>query len=133
MATNLLVFYGWSKINKIRKREAISVIFENGKNNTARRDRFINQMQTTVYTRKQSEEEAKDAEDVNRMYTEYSIFLDDRKIGGSLDVALNVNYKSDRMHVGIKMLNEIKEALRYEYLSTHRGYKEPIRQLTLFD
>lgn len=26
---NLRVFYGWAKINKIRKKEAISVIFEN--------------------------------------------------------------------------------------------------------
>jgi hypothetical protein len=29
MAKLLRVFYGWAKINKIRKKEAISVIFEN--------------------------------------------------------------------------------------------------------
>lgn len=49
--SNLRVWYGWAKLNKIRKREAISVIFENGKQSSERTDGFIRKMQNTVYVR----------------------------------------------------------------------------------
>ena len=49
----LKVFYGWTKVNKIRKNEAISVIFENCVQDANKRERFLAKMQETVYVREQ--------------------------------------------------------------------------------
>lgn len=48
------VFYGWAKINKIRKKEAISVIFEND-GGFEKNDKKVKLYQNTVYTRFQTE------------------------------------------------------------------------------
>ena len=115
MSKNLRVFYGWAKINKVRKSEAISVIFENDKQNEKRTMRFINKMQDTVYTRKQTKEEASDAANINRMFTEYSIRLDDKEIGGDLEKALDTNFESDKNHVSMEERSLIREELRKAY------------------
>ena len=121
----LRVWYGWAKLNKIRKREAISVIFENGKQSCERTDNFIRKMQNTVYVRHQTDEEAKDAKDSNRMFTEYIIFMDDKVIRSSLDFALWVNNEADANNVSAKERAVIEEKLRTAYMSTHQQYKEP--------
>lgn len=115
MSKNLRVFYGWTKINKVRKSEAISVIFENAKQNEDRTMRFINKMQDTVYIRKQTKAEAADAASINRMFTEYSIRLDDKKIGGDLEKALETNFESDKNHVSMEERIVIREELRKTY------------------
>ena len=56
----LRVFYGWTRTNKIRKAEAISVIFENRSQREEKVQAFIGRMQHTVYVREQTEEEKKD-------------------------------------------------------------------------
>ena len=53
----LRVFYGWVKLGKVRKKEGISIIFENDRQNEIRTFQFVNKMQETVYTRIQTEEE----------------------------------------------------------------------------
>lgn len=93
--SNLKVWYGWAKLNKVRKREAISVIFENGKQSSERTDGFIRKMQNTVYVRYQTDEEAKDAVSKSRMFTEYNIFMDDKAIRNSLDFALWENSEAE--------------------------------------
>ena len=55
----LRVFYGWTRTNKIRKAEAISVIFENRSQREEKVQAFIGRMQHTVYVREQTEEEKK--------------------------------------------------------------------------
>nr|DAJ66360.1 MAG TPA: hypothetical protein [Caudoviricetes sp.] len=129
---NLRVFYGWSKVNKIRKKEAISVIFENDRQSEERTLRTVGKFQETVYIRKQTDGEKQDAEHSNRMFTEYSVFMDDKRINGSLDMALLVNRNADRNNVSKKVLDEIETELRRAYLMAHRDYKEPVRQLELF-
>ena len=129
----LRVFYGWSKINKVRKREAISVIFENDSQPKERMERFIGRMQDTCYVREQTDGELADAQYINRMYTEYSVFLDDKRIKGSLQEALLVNNTADSRNVSAVVRKEIEKALRIAYLQAHPGYEEPVRQLSLFN
>lgn len=128
---NLRVFYGWAKINKIRKKEAISVIFENDVMREEKTLKTIGKYQNTVYIRKQTDNEKLDAKLSNRMFTEYSVFMDDKRIKGSLNMALKVNKNADRNHVSSKVLEEIEDKLRNAFMMSHRGYKEPCRQLEL--
>ena len=112
--SRLKVYYGWTKINKIRKREAISVIYENaaGAGEHYRYSKTIKKSQETVFVRFQSEEESLDAIHQNRVFTEFSIFMDDKAIGGDLD--------ADKNHVPENTRLEIKELLRRNY---HRNHK----------
>lgn len=120
----LRVFYGWAKINKIRKKEAISVIFEND-GGFEKNDKKVKMYQNTVYTRFQTKDELKDAEHSNRTFTEYSIYLDDKQIKGSLKRALEVNYLADKNNVSEDVRKKIRSLLEKEFLLNHRGYKEP--------
>lgn len=129
---NLRVFYGWAKVNKIRKKEAISVIFENDRMPEEKTLKAIGKFQDTVYTRQQTDNEKMDAEHSIRMFTEYSIFMDDKEIKGSLKKALQINMDADRNNVGKKVLDEIAAQLHEHYMMLHRDYKEPVQQLELF-
>lgn len=129
---SLRVFYGWAKVNNVRKREAISVIFENYRQNEEKTLKAVSRYQETVYIRKQTDKEELDAEHSNRMFTEYSVFMDDKRIKGSLEMALQINRNADRNNVSKKVLDEISAKLRDAFMITHRGYREPVRQLSLF-
>lgn len=125
------VYYGWTKINKTRKKEAISIIFEN--DYIPERNRgFVSKMQNTVYVRRQTPDEEKDSEGCNRAFTEYSIFMNDKETKGSLELALTKNFLDDRNNVSEEERLLIKEALKKKYLEDHPFYKEPIVQLSLF-
>lgn len=127
----LRVFYGFAKLSKIRRKEAISIIFMN---DIIREDKLlkaINKYQETVYVRNQTEAEARDALHSNRVFSEYSIFLDDKKINGSLTLALRANDEADKNNVPKETRIEIAEALRSHYLLHHPLYKEPNYQLEL--
>lgn len=127
----LRVFYGWAKINKIRKKEAISVIFENDTQPEERTMRSINRMMDVAYVRDQTEDEKKGALGVTRMFTEYSVFLADKRFQGSLALALRHNSEADRRNVSLETRDEIMDKLKSLYLTTHPDYKEPIVQLEL--
>lgn len=124
MAKLLRVFYGWAKINKIRKKEAISVIFEND-GGFEKNEKKIKLYQNTVYTRFQTKKEIEDAEMSNRTFSEYSIFLDDKQIKGSLKKALEVNFLADKKNVAKEVREEIRRLLEKDFLLNHRNYKEP--------
>ena len=132
----LPVYYGWAKQNKIQKREALTVIFLNDwPGPRLSKDGYdgVTKWIEPVYKRWQTEAELSDADYVNRMYTSYSIFMDDKKVNGSLEAALDANFKADRNHVPEKERNTIRQLLRDKYLADHLGYKEPkARQLELF-
>lgn len=136
MNRRLKVYYGWSKINKIQKREAIAVAFENSEGagwENSRSGKSLRKTMTICYERYQTEEEMKDAEFHNRVFTVYNVFLDDRRIGGSLRNALADNAEKDRNHVSPGELKKISQALESSFIAAHKGYKEPTRQLQLFD
>lgn len=125
---NLRVFYGWAKVGKIRKKEAISVIFENDKMREERTQRAIAKYQHTVYVRQQTETELQDAIGSTRMFSEYSIFLSEKRLQGSLELALKANSDADKNHVSADERTKIADALRSHYLENHPAYKEPMTQ-----
>ena len=83
----LKVYYGWCKIGKVRKKRALSVMFENDKTGcrSERGQRCLRTMQETVIERFQDEDEEKESKSQNRIFTEYCIFLDEKPINGSLN------------------------------------------------
>lgn len=124
----LRVYYGWAKLNKVVKREALTVIFLNddpgpryNKDGYNGVSRYIN----VAYSRVQTSEEESDRVHVNRMYSVYSIFMDDKYVQGSLERALQVNYDSDQYNVSKKERELIRDKLRTAYLASHPGYREP--------
>ena len=74
----------------------ISVAFPGG---FEKNDKKVKLYQNIVYTRFQTKDELKDAEQSNRTFTEYSIYLDDKQIKGSLKRALEVNFLADKNNV----------------------------------
>lgn len=125
---NLYVYYGWSKVNKIAKREALSVIFINenvgtriGKDGQDGVTRFMH----ICFRRKQTEGEVAEGSRQNRIYTRYEIYMDDKKINGSLRRALEENSRSDRNNVSAKLRKEIEKKLYEGYIHLHPHYREP--------
>lgn len=131
---HLKVYYGWSKINKIQKREAIAVIYENefcAGSETRRSHKTLKKLLDVVYERSQTEKETEDARFSNRVFTCYYIFLDDKHVQESVEEALRQNALADQNNVSGKERQRILEALRNRYLATHPEYREPTRQLSL--
>ena len=130
----LKVFYGWSKINKIQKREAIAVAFENEElagDECRRSGKSLRKTMTICHERFQTEAEMSDAPFKNRVFTTYYVFMDDKAVKGSLERALKINSESDKNHVGIEERKRISEKLRAAFIASHRDYKEPTMQLTI--
>ena len=126
----LKVFYGWSKINKVQKKEAIAVFFENefgAGSEPSRSSKTLKKLVDVVAERVQTETEMQDASFCNRVFTVYYIFLDDKAVKGSLERALEINSQADKNHVPSTLRKEIEEKLRKRYLEVHPDYKEPIR------
>ena len=73
----------------------------------------------------------KDAEFHNRVFTVYNVFLDDKRIGGSLRKALADNAEKDRKHVSPEELKKISQSLETAFIATHTGYKEPSLELDI--
>lgn len=130
----LKVFYGWSKINKIQKREAIAVAFENEElagDECRRSGKSIRKTMTVCYERYQTEAEMRDAPFHNRVFTVYNVFLDDKRIGGSLKKALADNASKDSNHVTSEEQKKISRALETAFMAAHPTYREPTQQLTI--
>lgn len=129
----LKVYYGWVKIGNVRKKRALSVMFENEIQGcrSDRGQRVLRTIQDTVIERYQTEEEEKEGWKQNRIFTEYSLFIDEKPINGSLDKCLLINNEADRNHVSKAIRDKISEALRKAFLLANPGYKEPNSQLSL--
>ena len=119
----LKVYYGWAKIGTIRKKRAISVIYENEWHG-CRCDRG-QRILRAVIERYQDEEEEKAAKDCTRIFTEYSLFFDEKPINSSLNKILQMNSEADKNHVSKAMRDKIAEALRKAFMKANRGYREP--------
>lgn len=129
----LKVYYGWAKLGNVRKRRALSVMFENEKQGcrSDRGQRCLRTIQDTVFERYQTEAEEKEGRKQNRIFTEYSLFLDEKPINGSLEKCLQVNSEADKNNVSMAMREKISEALRKAFLFSNPGHKEPCSQLEL--
>lgn len=128
----LPVYYGWAKINKVMKREALMVIFLNenpgprvGRDGSDGVTKWI----IPVYKRWQTQKEAEDGKNSIRMYTTYDTYMDDKRIGGSLEVILQDNCEADKNNVSKSEREAIRKALFNAYMDVHPNYREPNRQL----
>lgn len=126
----LKVYYGWAKIGNVRKKRSLSVMFENEVQGcrSNRGQRCLKTIQDTVFERYQTEEEEKAAKDCNRIFTEYSLFFDEKPINGSLNKILQMNSEADKNHVSKAMRDKIEEALRKAFMKANRRYREPDEQ-----
>lgn len=131
--SKLKVYYGWSKIGNVRKKRSLSVMFENDAQGcrSERGQRCLKTIQDTVFERFQDEEEEKQGKFQNRIFTEYSLFLDEKPINGSLEKILQINSEADRNHVSQAIRDRISEVLRKAFMLENPSYKEPSRQLSL--
>lgn len=129
----LKVYYGWAKIGNVRKKRALSVVFENEIQGcrSERGQRCLRTMQDTVFERYQTDEEATDGKRQNRIFTEYSLFIDERPINGSLERCLLINSDADKNHISKAVRNKIMDALQKAFMLAYPGYKEPSSQLEL--
>lgn len=129
----LKVYYGWAKLGNVRKKRALSVMFENEIQGcrSERGQRCLRTIQDTVFERYQTDEEMADGKLQNRIFTEYSLFLDEKPINGSLERCLLINREADKNNVSMAMSERISEALRKAFLFANLGYKEPEIQLEL--
>lgn len=123
----LKVYYGWARIGGVRKKRALSVVFENDRMGcrSDRGQRCLRTIQDTVFERYQTDEEEKEGKRQNRIFTEYSLFLDEKPINGSLNKILQMNSDADKKHVSKEMRDKIAEALRKAFMQTNRKYREP--------
>lgn len=118
-------------MNKIRKKEAISVTFENDNQREEKTMKFINKMMDVVYVREQTDNEKIGVEKAIRMFTEYSVFLNEKRFQGSLELALKYNSDADKNNVSQEERDIIRDKLREHYLSSHPDYKEPVIQIEI--
>ena len=127
------VYYGWSRIGNVRKKRALSVIFENEIQGcrSERGQRCLRTLQDTVFERYQTKSEENDGREQNRIFTEYSLFLDDKLVKGCLERCLMINNEADKNHVSKAMRDRISEALRNAFKLAYPDYKEPNNQLSL--
>ena len=128
----LKVYYGWSKINAVRKKRSLSVMFENDLScRRERGQRVLSATQDTVFVRYQDEEEMTDTKAQNRIFTGYDLFLDEKPFNGSLELLLESNSEADKNHVSKNMRERITEALRKAFMLANPDYREPGGQLSL--
>jgi len=128
------VYYGWTKKNKIAKRDALTVIFLNAPTplriNKDGKD-GVTQKMYIAYEREQTKGEMQDARLSNRIYTVFYIFMDDKKINNSLTKALQSNYDADQNNVSKAERERIRQALKDKYLQLNPHYTETAQQLEL--
>jgi len=129
----LKVYYGWAKIGNVRKKRALSVMFENEIQGcrSDRGQRCLRTIQDTIIERYQTKEEENEGRKQNRIFTEYSLFIDEKPINGSLDKCLLINNEADKNHVSKAVRDKISDALRKAFLLANPGYKDPNSQLSL--
>lgn len=129
----LKVYYGWARIGNVRKKRALSVMFENDVQGcrSDRGQRCLRTIQDTVFERYQTNEEEKEGKQQNRIFTEYSLFLDAKPINGSLERCLLINSDADKNHVSKDIRDKISDTLREAFMLANPDYKEPCRQLDL--
>lgn len=133
MTGKLKVYYGWSRIGNVRKKRALSVMFENEMQGcrSDRGQRCLRTIQDTVIERYQTEEEEKDGRKQNRIFTEYCLLLDEKPVNGSLERCLLMNSESDKKNVSKVMRERISEALKNAFMFANPEYKEPNSQLSI--
>ena len=122
----LKVFYGWSRINAVRKKISLSVVFENTLEARSKRgETTLSRIQETCYVRYQDEGEMESGRHASRIFTSFDLMLEDKPINGSLQRILQINSDADQYHVSAKEREKISEALKKAFLMKYPDYVEP--------
>lgn len=129
--SKLRVFYGFSKLNKIKRKYALEVYFENSINNSEKNDRFISKCIYLVHTRQQTLEEAEDANLCNRTFLSYTMFIDEKPFNGDIDALLHHNAQADSKNVSSEELEQIRKKLKSYYFNEYRKQSSQPVQLSL--
>lgn len=109
---NLRAFYGISKLNKILKKKAVVVMFENDTCGLPEdNERKIKRWMHIVHVRFQTIAEKEDAIHRDRMFTTYNMFIDEKPYKGDWRAVLHHNFLADENHVTEKERLNIKEKL----------------------
>ena len=96
-----------------------------------RRQRCLRTLQDSKFKQNKTDEKEKEGKRQNRIFTEYSLFIDEKPINGSLERCLLINREADKNNVSKDMSERISEALRNAFLFSNPEYKEPYSQLEL--
>lgn len=123
------VYYGFAKLNNVIHREALTVMYINERITPPRINKDgmdgVTRFMNVFYTRKQTAGEMEDAKVCNRIYTVFEIFLDDPKVKGSLNRALDFNNEADANNVSKAERERIRTALHDGWMKLHPKYIEP--------
>ena len=124
------VWYGIDKLNKIMKKPAISVVFENEPGGDfIKREKKVHQRMHVVHVRRQTEAEESDAVKSNRIFTTWSMFLYEKPYNGDIEFLLQQNYIADKNHVSETQRKEIMKKLRKKALELYPDAKKGGTQL----
>lgn len=109
----LKVWYGFAKLTKkIVRKPSVVVFYENGKSRT--NEKFIKQKMHVVYERFQTEEESKDADFCNRLFTKTEYFINEKPWHGNIEGIIHNNFVAEKNNVSEDERTHIAELLRKE-------------------
>jgi hypothetical protein len=118
-ASLLRVWYGFTHItSKVAKKRALQVIFENEWH--LFNDEKVSHLMYVACKRRQTEGEAADGAGNHRMFTSYSLFLDDKPFQGDIAAVLQANYEADKNNVSSSERERIKKQLFEKYEELRR-------------
>lgn len=126
----LKVYYGFTRLTKkvVRKPE-LSIYFENEYSYKNRQ--WVEKHQHIVYVRVQTQKEIMDAEGINRMFTKYGYFINEKPYFGNIEKVLEANYLADCKNVSKHEREHIKELLFKEYFLFYNVPSLKNQQLTI--
>lgn len=131
--SKLKVYYGLRKLTaKAVRKPSIIVVFENANNNMRKNEKAINRLMYKVHERFQTQGEGFDADQSNRMFTVYEIFLEDRNIQGDPERAIKLNFLQDANNVSLQERQLIAEKIRAEIYNFYHIQQKNNKQLRLF-
>ena len=111
MGKNLRVWYGVDRLNKIMKKPAVSVVYENERYNSDKNERKVKQRMDVAYMRYQTDGEADDAENCSRVFHVYTMYIFEKPYKGDIEFLLNQNYLADENHVSAEEREIIRTKL----------------------
>ena len=113
------VHYGFAKLNKIRKKRALTVMFENCAL-TERGEKFMKKMMHVVCLRRQTDAEVSEGKLQNRAFTSFEYFLDEKPFLGNIEHVLENNFIADENHATVEIREDIRVKLREAYKQIYK-------------
>lgn len=107
----LKVWYGFAKLTKkIMRKPSIVIIYENGKSRT--NEQSIKRKVHVIYERFQTEDESRDAEGLNRMFSRTEYFINEKPWKGNVEGIIHDNFIAEKNNVSETERLKISDLLR---------------------